>query len=535
MTKIIIFNCCFAFLVLLLIPTPAFAALSAFPGAEGFGANTPGGRGGQVVEVTNLNDSGTGSLRACVEANGPRTCVFRIGGTITLNTSLKILNPYITIAGQTAPGGGITLRNNPDINKHGTIIIQTHDVILRYFRIRTGATKIPACCDQSLTVTSGYNIIADHLSTSWSTDQTITLFTDPKTGSVQDITVQWSFITEGLFHSTNSKPGGHSTAAIFGSTNIGNISFHHNLLAHNDARNPRVGITGILDVVNNVVYNYGRELSYADAEHGSSALNYIGNFIKKGPSSTTNNRFVKVDPFAYTILVFVQGNIDRYRTNNSLPDNLSVDLRDQSYIVSTKAPAPLVTTYPCNSMTDCEVYTHVLADAGANKYLDDQGNFIPRLDAVDKRILEEVKRGEGKIIDATSFSTMYSASASAYLAPTDYTKYGITDPIADDGWPILEAGIAPADSDHDGMPDTWEDKYEFDKNNAVDSNQDIDGDGYTNIEEFLNSTQPHIPENLPPISLTSLISDWLRSNSNYEQLFDQKINSFDFAQALLNL
>ena len=165
---------------------------SAFPAAEGFGGNSVGGRGGQVIEVTNLNDSGPGSLRAAIDTEGPRIVVFRLGGTIELQSRLEITNPYITIAGQTAPGGGITLKTVPTYKK-SAIKIETHDVIIRYIRSRPGPSSDISDSLDALEITGGYNIIIDHSSFSWGTDEVIGIANDAR-----DITIQWSIISEGL-------------------------------------------------------------------------------------------------------------------------------------------------------------------------------------------------------------------------------------------------------------------------------------------------------------------------------------------------
>jgi len=253
-------------------------AAPAFPGAEGFGANSIGGRGGTVIEVTNLNNSGPGSLRAAVEASGPRIVVFRVSGTIILKTGLTILNPYITIAGQTAPGGGITLRNDRS-NGAPTLDIRTHDVIIRYIRMRTG----PGGDDSLLIYTSpAYNVMIDHISASWGVDENVNIW-----GNVRDVTIQWSIISEGLKNSTHPEgdPGGHSMGFLVGSGSR-NISFHHNVLAHNDARNPKWDGSheqAVYDFVNNVIYNWG---AYATAVSGNAKTNVVGNYYKRGSDSS---------------------------------------------------------------------------------------------------------------------------------------------------------------------------------------------------------------------------------------------------------
>jgi len=466
----------------------------AFPGAEGFGAASLGGRDGQVIEVTNLNDSGEGSLRACVQETGPRTCVFKVAGTITLDTTLKIENSNITVAGQAAPGGGITLRNNPATNGGTTIWVFADDVIIRYLRIRSGASIENSCCINAITITKGRNIIIDHVSSSWTVDQTMSTWNEyPDINDLENVTIQWSFINESLNKSTHTK-GAHSTAVIFGAADTNNISFHHNLMAHHNARTPRVKVTGPVDVVNNVVYNYGQELSYSNTAYGSFSLNFVGNYVKVGPNLATSDPFIKLGVgTGLTLDTYVQGNIDRYRTSDDLPEYLCVKNNgSRSYLVDERNSAPAITTTLAT-----EAYDQVLDQAGATYGLDDQGNYFLRRDAVDKRNIEEVERGEGRIIDATSLSTMYNPEATIYLTEEDYTQYGITDPIAEDGWPILEEGTAYTDSDHDGMADEWETIYfaGLSRGSADDSSGDYDSDGYTDLEEFLNGTDP--TDNLP--------------------------------------
>ena len=211
---------------------PPQQELRAFPGAAGFGANALGGRGGRALMVTNLNDSGPGSLRAAIEAEGPRTVIFRVAGTIELKTRIDIANPYITIAGQTAPGGGITLKIDPNYTR-SPLRILTHDVILRYIRSRPGPSTAESDILDALTIPSGHDIIVDHCSFSWATDEVVNTWND-----VHDITIQWSIISEGLNDSTHPK-GPHSKGMLIGSEGAERISVHHNLFAHNRKRNPK--------------------------------------------------------------------------------------------------------------------------------------------------------------------------------------------------------------------------------------------------------------------------------------------------------
>jgi Pectate lyase len=175
--------------------------IPAFPGAEGFGANTVGGRGGKVIEVSNLNDSGAGSLRAALTASGPRIVVFRTGGSITLLSQIKIIEPYLTVAGQSAQGGGITVRNDPS-NIQTPLRILTHDVVIRYIRTRPGPSAALSGDLDAFDIDSGYNIVVDHCSFSWATDEVLTFGWSGSLPRPHDVTIQWSIVSEALNHST---------------------------------------------------------------------------------------------------------------------------------------------------------------------------------------------------------------------------------------------------------------------------------------------------------------------------------------------
>ena len=429
-------------------------ALPAFPGAEGFGSETPGGRGGKVYLVTNLNDAGPGSFRDACQAEGPRIVVFRVGGTIVLKSGVHIKHPYITVAGQSAPGGGIALRNDPS---HGDapLRIHTHDVVIRYLRVRPGASKKPSSNVDAIGIEHGAaRVIVDHCSLSWSTDETFQLWSDPN-----DITLQWSFVTEALHHSTHPH-GAHSKALLLGSKGCKRVSVHHILLAHNDERNPRVGMSGVADFVNNVIYNPDVMCHMTD-DFAQQKLNYVGNYVKLGPDSKTvppvpeSSRY---EVFAWEkggfgFSIFVHDNIGPHRPHGDMPESAVVDPRDHRYLTTVRHKAPPVTT-----VSATEAFNLVLERAGAT---------LPRRDAVDARIVHEVRTGTGRVID---------------------------DPSQVGGWPDLAAGKPPVDSDNDGMPDDWENKHGFNLNEVSDNKDDLDGDGYTNIEEYLNATNPHVAE-----------------------------------------
>src|SRR5215207_4718821 len=338
--------------------TPAFvlpssvsaaAPVVAFPGAEGFGAQSVGGRGGTVIEVTNLNDSGSGSLRACVEAQGPRICVFRVGGTITTQSKIIVRNPYLTIAGQTAPGGGITLRAAQSYHEE-PLIISTHDVIIRYVRFRAGASAVPNSSRRSMTVNFGaYNVIVDHCSFSWATDQPLLLI-----DGVRDVTIQWSIISEGLARSTHFEDGSfkeHSTGLSVSGKNYnstaqtGNITIHHNLLAHNGGRNPQNAGYGLEDVVNNVIYNWGGQGFTTHDLQANVPSNIVGNYFKKGVNTTgAEIRASHVNDLMSGPRIYVMGNLGPRRTDDTQPNLTIVSSDDQVFVVPNPFPAPAVST-----------------------------------------------------------------------------------------------------------------------------------------------------------------------------------------------
>jgi formylglycine-generating enzyme required for sulfatase activity/pectate lyase len=422
-------------------PSAWGAPPNAFPGAEGFGAYARGGRGGQVLFVTNLRDYPgkekpiAGSLRAAVETEGPRTIVFRVSGIIALQSPLKIKHPYLTIAGQTAPGDGICLKN------YQLVISETHDVIVRHLRVRPGENQ----CEEidGIIIVRSENVIVDHCSASWSTDEVFS--PDGK-----NITIQWCIISEGLDRSFHPK-GKHSKGSIIRSTD-GGITFHHNLYAHNADRNPKMesypnqpGL--LLDFRNNVIYDWGYQTGYSGKDYGR--LNYVGNYLKPGPTSPKGVRFA-FRPGSDRIKIYIRDNL--LESDPVVVENNQLIKRDGPSLaevtVAEPFPAPRVTTQPL-----AEARQLVLANVGAT---------LPRRDAVDARIVSNLVRGTGSIIDSQE-------------------DVG--------GWPDYKSGPPPVDVDEDGMPDDWESAHGLNARKP-DYNADRDGDGYTNLEEFLNATDP---------------------------------------------
>lgn len=415
------------------------------------------------MEVTTLNDTGAGSLRAAIDEDGPRIVIFRVAGTIPLKSSLSITNPYITIAGQTAPGGGITLRGDW-AGDEGLIQIKTHDVILRYLTVRAG----PPSAGDGIEVFASdshdtHSIVIDHNSVSWAVNRNLATWYD-----VHDISIQWNIFAESLDCSIHAK-GCHSKGVLLGGyasdedkdqPGAYNISLHHNLMAHNGERNPYIKAAGIIDVVNNVAYNPFGTFSHIDMESqvATDLVNYRSNYFKPGPDTEAKYGIRAINPGPFGTEIFVQGNIGPEREKDTLPEISIVDPDSRMFVVQLPFPVEAITT-----TSAVAAYDDVLQDAGAGRGLNCDGEFIVRRDAIDTRIVNDVKNGTGKIID---------------------------DPSEVGGWLMIEPATPCVDTDHDGMPDPWEMQYGFDRTDPTDAVTDFNENGYTNIEEFLNGTNP---------------------------------------------
>jgi hypothetical protein len=347
------------------------AGKPAFPGAEGYGAFSRGGAGGRTVYVDNLDDSGPGSLRAAVEADGPRMVVFRVGGSIALDTPLQIRHPFLTLDAQGAPGEGIVLRN------HG-IYVRTHDVVLRYFRIRLGDEGVRAGVnyeageglDGIRFVDGAKDCIADHLSLSWTTGKIITI-----TGMSDRITIQWCILSESLNFA------GHGYASL---ANGNRVTWHHNLLAHNFSRNIRFQGASTADFRNNTIYDWGEAAGYGEFDR----LNYVANYLKPGTSTTQVPRlFHRGDAVVMPGSIFIEGNVleGEPRVDRDNWRGMGYYYFDRDSLKAAEPfPAPPVTTEPARA-----AYERVLQEAG---------DTLPARDSVDRRILREVRDGTGHII-----------------------------------------------------------------------------------------------------------------------------------------
>jgi hypothetical protein len=423
----------------------------AFPGAEGYGRFAAGGRGGRVIEVTTLADDGPGSLREAVEAEGPRTVVFRVGGEIRLKSKLTAKNPYLTVAGQTAPGDGICVRGYT-FGCYGS-----RDCIIRHVRIRVG--------DESGETNDGSgaggcdHTIYDHCSISWSIDEGFS------SRGGQNITVQRCLIAEALNLSVHKKYVGTGKGHSYAGSISGDVgSFHHNLLAHCAGRNwslagglDRGGkrLAGRLDLRNNVIYNWKDRTT----DGGVLELNYVNNLYLPGPASRVFT-LLKPDPGDPDrgMRAYMAGNVIDGKVGPD--DNWRVAVVPAADLPKVRSDVPLYESH-VTTQSAREAYDGVLADVGATR---------PRPDAVDRRVIADVRNR----------SVTFTGSKGKLP--------GIIDTQADSGgWPEYKGGEPAADADHDGMPDAWERAHGLNPADPADRNGDSDGDGYTNLEDYLNA------------------------------------------------
>lgn len=442
---------------------PAIAL--AFPGAEGAGREVTGGRGGKVLYVTKLTDDNSeGTLRWAIDQTGPRIIVFKVSGIIDLKTTLRIRNNDVTIAGQSAPGDGICIRNYSVVN-------QANNVIVRFIRFRMG--DLEKTEDDAMWGREQKNIILDHCSFSWSTDECASFYDNV------NFTMQWCILSESLRNSIHGK-GQHGFGGIWGGKNA---TFHHNLLAHHDSRNPRMCGSRFsnspeeekVDFRNNVLFNWGSKTGYA-GEGGE--YNFINNYYRPGPASANTGRIFQPDPdnggnkqpagvwgkfyLNGNYMLKTDGTPDHEVNNNNtqgLYINKAYD-KDKNELLLTKpfVGTPSVTTHSAES-----AYKKVIKSAGASFFRD----------PVDVRVANEAYTGN-----------------ITYTTGSNGSRGGLIDSQSDvGGWPEYVNRFKLIDIDNDGIPDIWEDAYGLDKNDASDAvKKTLDPKGvYTNIEVYLHN------------------------------------------------
>jgi pectate lyase len=454
----------------------------AFPGAQGGGAAAVGGRGGAVYRVTSLADSGPGTLRDCVEdRSGPRTCLFAVSGIVELQTSLYITNPFLTVAGQTAPGGGILITRAAGAVIGSLVLISTHEVIWQYTRLRHRYTDACADADGSecgalLAVESrAYNVIADHNSLSWNQDEGYGAWRG-RDFPMRNITFSNSLIAEGLeSHSTGLIAGGNNSALSSGVTDL---DLHHNLFMNNNHRNPLLKI-GSARVVNNIFYN---NRFYIGQYGGAGKYDVIGNVYKRGPM--TPAALSPVQAFSSTgghppdgePSIYVSGNLGWH--NNSDQWTMGARVQSENGSVVGAIPSAWRRTQSLDAMAGsggiaalpfpivaepagllAAQNAALIEHVGASRRLSCLGHWETNRDSVDERLIRQYR-------DDTGIASL----------PENESQVG--------GMPVIAAGAACMDNDNDWLPDEWE-LARFRNLNQT-AQADPDGDGYTHLENYLH-------------------------------------------------
>ena len=425
--------------------------LPAFAGAAGFGRNATGWRGGAVIKVTTLDDGGPGSLRACAAGNRPRVCIFEVGGTIEVDSTIAV-GANVYLAGQTAPGDGVQLRLGR-ASSRPIMVRAADDVVIRHLRVRPGPSRAASSSVDGIGIFDSHDVILDHLSVQYATDELLSIGT--LRGSSFDVTVQDSVFAWGLDRANHPK-GKHSKGALIctmdSSGECGRISLVRNLFAHNRDRNPDLKGTAIgpVEIVNNVFYNPRSQFGEFYDVSGDLVVNYIGNAALSGPSTRRSEPPYAVEirsgfSEAFDAHVYVRDNIDRHhRRSGSDAQELTVRPDGRHYLAAEPF-SPLTV----EALAPGAALEWVLANAGAT---------APRRDPLDRQVVEDVINRTGHVVG---------------------------DPAEAGGWPSLSSGPVPVDSDGDGMPDPWESAHGTDPQ-AFDAWRDADGNGWANLEDYLN-------------------------------------------------
>lgn len=477
-----------------------------FPGADGFGKEATGGRGGKVYEVTNLNDSGEGSLREACEAEGARTVVFKVSGTINLESSLTIKNGDITIAGQTAPGDGICLAN------YGMIITKAENVIVRYIRVRPGSTGAALAVvkgeekpePDAIWIEAGKNVILDHCSTSWAVDETLSVSPSGEGDSYENvsdnISVQWCIVSESLKQASFIGTR-HGMGSLIRGAQGSKVTFHHNLYASHSSRMPMCGNymeedkddgNFQFEFINNVVYNWTSKSSgkCADADEKGEKLhvtyvNYINNVFKAGPFSEENYAFSEacMGNHMYIAGNSMNGEIPEDQKSLVLFEKDVLGEKNNPYYVKSGLVLDidkyfLSKPFDFSRMAEIqpagEVEEAVLAGVGAS---------LSR-DCIDAAVIKSYQEGTGEYVNNPTESIGWEGPD----LPEEYKKTENAQLYYDffqENYPKLESAEGYADSDKDGMSDGWEDFMGLDKKDPSDGAKLYGKTDYTNLEVFL--------------------------------------------------
>ena len=434
----------------------------AFPGAEGFGRYATGGRGGKVVVVTNLNDKGEGSFRSALEQypGEPLTVIFRVSGIIELESNIVIKRSNLTIAGQTAPGDGICLKNYSFIVNGASSKGNHGNIIIRFIRSRPGGTDKKGL--YGFDMENCHDVIVDHCSFSWANEECAAMY------DTKNTSVQWCIVSEGLYHAGHMK-GNRSYGGVWGGQYA---SYHHNLIAHLNTRAVRFNgarahdTIALVDYRNNVIYNwgntnacYGGEVNIAG---GVSQVNIVNNYYKPGPAAPAELKFAHAlfqkENSKGTGQWYLNGNIMEGENSLTKKNFRGLDLSEPGNPKNAEANAPFTGSSPLPEQSAKDAYEDVLKYAGT---------ILPKRDKVDERIINETKNGTA-------------------IGRGVFGKPGIIDlPIVVGGWPEYKSLPAPADTDEDGMPDEWEKKNGLNANDANDRNK-LGKNGYTMLEIYLN-------------------------------------------------
>jgi pectate lyase len=457
-----------------------------FPGAEGFGTQTSAGRDGRICFVENLDDDGPGSLRSCVDRDHPRIILFRVGGTIEVETPIEIASPGISIYGQSAPGGGILVRAS-QTTKGSPMVIRTHDVLVQHLRLRAGTSLLQTCCRDALRIGSAepgqvYNVVLDHNSLSWGTDQIANTWYD-----TNNVTFSYNLIAESLHDNGSNKDGPAGRGLLIGSEGAHSFSIHHNVIAHSYQRNPLLVTNGVVDVVNNIVYHWVSRGGEQRSTYPDQRVNWVKNrylarqrgFLRRsvtqGSSVGWGDILLAEKDYPLTASVYLEGNLGMSRkwswqsewkianTDHGVPYDPKL-----GFVVDQRFPAPPITEMPAGQLLD--------------RLLPVVGAIAPERDAVDSRVVNQISRGSGVMPNCVGADDIPGGDG----AERCQLNVG--------GWPVMHSGMFAPDSDNDGLPDEWELAVNLDPNSA-DSQIDSNADGYTNLEDWLNHLSKASVEN----------------------------------------